>query len=344
MGAFDSVSKHLIQAYPADIARFGLGRDDVDVMDVLDVEQPTVEARAADSVVRARVGGEEALVHTEFQTGDSTDTPMPRRMAGYVGRAVERHGLPVFSSVIYLRPDAGRSDPGCWAQNHAGHRLLVEYRVIRLIEVDGQRVLDTRRAGLLPFAALMGPAPGVAPTAWVRHCADAVEELPADRREKVELLAGMAVLGGLVLGSATMTEIIGEKSCRNRPSFSTTRRRPDSRDWSRGWNAGSCAGSNRASNKAVNKAVNKVVNRAAHKESSRPASSPSSKSWRFASVPPPSRCGGGSSASGTRTRSNGCTVARSRRHRWRSSVRHWMRTNARKPTPRRRRRSRRNLT
>ena len=199
MGAFDSVSKHLIQAYPADIARFGLGRDDVDVMDVLDVEQPTVEARAADSVIRARVGGEEALVHTEFQTGDSTDTPMPRRMAGYVGRAVERHGLPVFSSVIYLRPDAGRSDPGCWTQNHAGHRLLVEYRVIRLIEVDGPRVLDARRAGLLPFAALMGPAPGVAPTAWVRHCADAVEKLPADRREKVELLAGMAVLGGVVL-------------------------------------------------------------------------------------------------------------------------------------------------
>ena len=36
----------------------------------------------------------------------------PRRMAGYIGRAIEQHGVPVFSSVIYLRPDAGRRDPG----------------------------------------------------------------------------------------------------------------------------------------------------------------------------------------------------------------------------------------
>lgn len=211
MAAFDSVSKHLVQTYPADIARFGLGREDVEVLDVLDVEQPTVEARAADSIIRARVGGVEALVHTEFQTGDSTDVSMPRRMAGYVGRAVERYGMPVFSSVIYLRPDAGRNDPGRWEQDYAGHRVLVEYRVIRLIEMDGPGVLGAGRAGLLPFAALMGRGPGVAPAAWVRHCAGAVEKMPSPRRAKVELLAGMAVLGGLVLESAVVTEIIGEE-------------------------------------------------------------------------------------------------------------------------------------
>lgn len=48
-------------------------------------------------------------------------------------------------------------------------------------------------------------------SAWVRHCADAVEALPSPRRAKVELLAGMAVLGGLVLESAVVTEIIGEE-------------------------------------------------------------------------------------------------------------------------------------
>ena len=41
-------------------------------------------------------------------------------------------------------------------------------------------------------------------SAWVRHCADAVEALPSPRRAKVELLAGMAVLGGLVLESAVL--------------------------------------------------------------------------------------------------------------------------------------------
>ena len=33
-------------------------------------------------------------------------------LAGYIGRAIEQHGVPVLSSVIYLRPDAGRRDPG----------------------------------------------------------------------------------------------------------------------------------------------------------------------------------------------------------------------------------------
>ena len=31
-------------------------------------------------------------------------------MAGYLGRVLEQYGLPVYSHVIYLRPDAGRHD------------------------------------------------------------------------------------------------------------------------------------------------------------------------------------------------------------------------------------------
>ena len=37
---------------------------------------------------------------------------MPRRMAGYIGRAIEHHGLSIYSNVIYLRPDAGQRDLG----------------------------------------------------------------------------------------------------------------------------------------------------------------------------------------------------------------------------------------
>ncbi|MCE2438581.1 MAG: hypothetical protein J4F39_04035 [Candidatus Latescibacteria bacterium] len=63
-------------------------------------------------------------------------------MAGYIGRAIEQHGVPVFSSVIYLRPDAGHRDPGQYLQTHPGHRVLVQYKVIRLSELEGQRILD----------------------------------------------------------------------------------------------------------------------------------------------------------------------------------------------------------
>ena len=81
-----------------------------------------------------RIGEEEALIHTEFQTTDSTNPQMPRRMAGYIGRAIEHHGLPIYSNVIYLRPNAGKTDPGFYEQALRGYRVVIQYNVIRLEE------------------------------------------------------------------------------------------------------------------------------------------------------------------------------------------------------------------
>ena len=44
MAEFDTISKHLIHTYPHDFARFSLQHDDLEVLDVIDTEQPTVEA------------------------------------------------------------------------------------------------------------------------------------------------------------------------------------------------------------------------------------------------------------------------------------------------------------
>ena len=59
---------------------------------------------------------------------------MPRRMAGYIGRAIEHHGLPIYSNVIYLRPNAGKTDPGFYEQALRGYRVVIQYNVIRLEE------------------------------------------------------------------------------------------------------------------------------------------------------------------------------------------------------------------
>ena len=109
MADIDTISKYLIQHYPDHFARFALARDDIEVIEVIDTEQPTVKARRSDSFIRVRIDNKEALIHQEFQTTDSTNPPMPRRMAGYIGRAIEHHGLPIYSNVIYLRPNAERS-------------------------------------------------------------------------------------------------------------------------------------------------------------------------------------------------------------------------------------------
>ena len=210
MAEFDTIAKHLIHTYPHDFARFALQRDDVEVVEVLDTEQPTV--RRTDSLLRVRVGGEEALVHHEFQTTDSTDPPMPRRMAGYIGRLIERYGRPTYSSVVYLRPDAGRTDPGHYLQKRHGFRVLVQYQVIRLSELDGQRILDEGHSGLLPFAPLMQPPAGVEAEGWLRQCVNRARAVPMDETLKANYLANLAILSGLVYNLETIMTIISEET------------------------------------------------------------------------------------------------------------------------------------
>ncbi len=194
MAEFDAISKHLIQTYPDDFASFTLGREDVEVLAVVDTEQLTVEAHQTDSLIRVRIDDEEVLVHNEFQTTDSTNPPMPRRMAGYIGHAIRQHGLPIYSNVIYLRPDAGRRDPGYYVQERSGYLFAVQYRVIRLIEVEGERVLESGQLGLIPFTPLMKPPEGIALDAWLQQCIHTARTRPIARTYRADYLAGMVAL------------------------------------------------------------------------------------------------------------------------------------------------------
>ena len=97
MAEFDSVSKSLLSTHPQGFLTFLLGHSQVQLLDMLNLEQPTVETQVMDSLLRVQIQGEEALVHCEFQTNDSTAVPMPRRMAGYMGRCIAQVRLaPVF--------------------------------------------------------------------------------------------------------------------------------------------------------------------------------------------------------------------------------------------------------
>ena len=208
MAEFDTISKHLIQKYPDDFAGFTLGREDVEVLAVIDTEQYTVEAHQTDSLIRVRMGDEEVLVHNEFQTTDSTNPPMPRRMAGYIGRAIEHHGLPIYSNVIYLRPNAGQRDTGYYVQEHLHYEITIRYRVIRLIEIEGERVLNAGQSGLIPFTPLMKPPEGVASDAWLHQCIHTARTRPIARSSRADYLAGMVALSELVYESEVISGII----------------------------------------------------------------------------------------------------------------------------------------
>ncbi len=208
MADIGTISKYLIQHYPDHFTRFALARDDVEVIEIIETEQPTVRARRGDSFIRVRIDGQEALVHNEFQTTDSTNPPMPRRMAGYIGYAIEHHGLPIYSNVIYLRPNAGQNDLGYYIQEVPGYEIAIRYRVIRLIEIEGQPILSTGHSGLIPFTPLMKPPEGMASDAWLHQCIHTARTHPIARSPKADYLAGMVALSELVYDSETISAVI----------------------------------------------------------------------------------------------------------------------------------------
>ena len=145
MAEFDTIAKHLIHTYPADFARFALQHDDLEVLDVIDTEQPTVEAHRTDSLIRVQVGGE-------------------------------------------------------------------EYQVIRLRDLDGQRILEEGHLGLLPFAPLMQRPASMAAEAWLRQCVNRAQQMPMDEPLKANYLADLAILSGLMYNLETIMAIIAEET------------------------------------------------------------------------------------------------------------------------------------
>ena len=206
MAEYDSVSKDLIQTYPKDFIRLTLGQDDVEVLDILDTEQHTVDTRHTDSLIRVHIAGKEALIHHEFQTTD--DPSMPLRMAGYIIRAIEQHGLPIYSSVIYLRRNAGRRDPGYFTHEISGRPVVMDYTVIRLSEIEGQEIIDGGPSGLFPFVPLMKRPVGIDSEAWLHHCVDATNALRVDESIKVDFLGRLMILSGLEYDQSLINRIL----------------------------------------------------------------------------------------------------------------------------------------
>ena len=112
---------------------------------------------------------------------------------------------------VYLRPDAGRLDPGYYLQEDSGYQILVQYKVIRLSQQGGQAVLDSGYVGLLPFAPLMQPPAGQAPDARLDQCVAKAVAVPLERSVKADFLTGLAILSGLVYNPQTIMAIVSKE-------------------------------------------------------------------------------------------------------------------------------------
>ncbi len=216
---FDIVTKDVIHTFPDDVLRFIMNRTDIQFLEHLETEFINVEKREMDSLTKVLLNGEHALVHCEFQAGDSTDVDMARRNAGYIGRCYEKYGLPIFSHVIYLRPNAGKSDPGGVRQNIKGYNFIVEYKVIRLIEVDGQSILELRQPGLMPFLPLMQPPTEVDTLQWLHRCVETTKTLSLNTTTQANLLADMWIMSGLTHNRLPLSEVFPEDIMQESPVY-----------------------------------------------------------------------------------------------------------------------------
>ena len=208
---YDNMGKSLWTDHAVDLSRFVLEQDDVEVLEDLDTEQQTVIARQTDITKLVRVNNNKAILHVELQLRDSTDTPMWARNAQYQGYLVGEHQMQVYSNVIYFHPNAGRNDPGGYTYSWNGYEHTNRYKVIRLIEIEGQAILDRQAPGLLPFTPLMKPPAGTDIERWVQACVDATRAAPVDQKTQADLLYGISVFGGIVYNAELLDRLIPEE-------------------------------------------------------------------------------------------------------------------------------------
>ena len=211
---YDNMGKSLWRDHAADLSRFVLDENDVEVLEDLETEQQTVIARQTDITKRVRVNNQEAIQHVELQLRDSTDTPMWARNAQYQGYLVGKYQMPVYSNVIYFHPRAGRNDPGGYAYSQNSYEHANRYKVIRLIEIEGQAILERQAPGLLPFTPLMKPPAGMDLERWVQECVNITMAAPVDQETQGDLLYATSLFGCVVHNSELYERLIPEELMR----------------------------------------------------------------------------------------------------------------------------------
>ena len=211
---YDNMTKDLFTNHATDLSRFVLGVDDVEVLENLDTEQQRIIAQRTDTTKRIRVNNREAILHVELQLRSSTRKPMWARNAAYHGYLIGEHQMPVYSNVIYFHPSAGRSDTGRYEYEWNGYKYKLHYKVIRLIEIEGEKVLEMQAPGILPFTPLMRPPNGVDLEHWVQECIDATRTMPVDQQTQADLLYAISLFGSIVYEPQLFKRLIPEELMR----------------------------------------------------------------------------------------------------------------------------------
>ena len=119
MSYYDEIFKYVTGEFPHALAMLALQTADVRVVERLNTEHATVRMHHSDMTFHVRLPDEEAILHIEAQTDDSTHKPMHLRMLAYSSFLVLEHEKNVYSTVLYFRPPAGQRDLGFYRYGNA---------------------------------------------------------------------------------------------------------------------------------------------------------------------------------------------------------------------------------
>ena len=215
---YDSAAKYIMLEYSQEFAEFMVGHPNITVLERLETEEPTLKTHQNDSTLKVQLGNETVILHTEVQT-DESRKPMWSRVVGYNGFLMNLHEIPVYSNVLYLHPKAGRDDKGYYAYKGHGYEYTLRYKVIRLIELDGQSILEMQAPGLLPFTPLMKPPEGINPNHWLEKCVDVTASARTDQHTRNILLAALGIFSGLVYEPQLIKQLLPEGIMQESPFF-----------------------------------------------------------------------------------------------------------------------------
>ena len=129
MAQYDEIVKHLMDRFSDEFAKLAFNTSNVEVVAKLDTEQQTVKVHQNDMTFKVRFQDEEVILHIEAQTHDSRDKPMPLRVLAYASVLMLRYEIPVYSMVLYLAPNAGRTD----FQKHISEEMMQESPFYQLV-------------------------------------------------------------------------------------------------------------------------------------------------------------------------------------------------------------------
>ncbi|WP_164929005.1 hypothetical protein [Gloeobacter violaceus] len=169
------------------------------------------QQRRADFLVRYRDDAQERLLHAEFQNRiyeEDLLAQMPFRMASYALAVRGRYGqLPVQVLILLKDSEAARRVPAAFIEG----QVRVDYRLVRLWEVDPRPIVDGGWVGLLPLVPLMeGPVAQL-----LEQTADAIEAQVQSSQERTGLLSVTLLLAALRANPRLLTEFVSRRNMQN---------------------------------------------------------------------------------------------------------------------------------